>query len=97
MPVKCDICGKAYPPIWSDNPTQANRCSAQIFDKDGKMFVLGFYGSYSSDGILYEVLTSGYKPGIICDACIKESLDKGEIMRRSDNHFFGINEEDLKL
>lgn len=96
MAVKCDICNESYSNIWSDNPTQAKRCSAQIFDKDGKMYVLGFYGSFSSDGILYEVLTSDYKPGIICDDCIKESLDKGDIIQRSGNHFFGIDEKDLK-
>ena len=51
---------------------KGHECSSEIFERDGKKYLIGNYGS-KFDGNLYEVLTNKYVSGIICDACITDN------------------------
>jgi hypothetical protein len=74
--VVCNHCKKEYEPLFDDNNTQAMQCASEITHwMDGSLRLIGFYGSTIADGNMYEVLTSAYRPGIICDSCIETGLE----------------------
>jgi hypothetical protein len=67
---------------------QAMGCASEIFEREGKKFLIGSFGS-NIDGELYEVLTDGHKLGIICDVCINQSKHDFKLLK--DNQHFGID------
>jgi hypothetical protein len=74
--VVCSRCKKEFTPLFDDDSTQAMHCSAEIvYSHNESLRLVGFYGSTIADGNMYEVLTSAYRPGIICDSCIETGLE----------------------
>lgn len=74
--ISCTHCRKLFIPLFEDDTypcTQAYGCASDLFERDGKMYLTGTYGSTITDGHLYEVLTTKYKVGILCDACIESN------------------------
>jgi hypothetical protein len=91
--IECTVCRKLYIPLFRDEPghpcTQAMDCAAEIFERDGKKYLVGAFGSRIVDGELYAVLTSDYKSGIICDTCIEKNKQDFQLLK--DNQYFGID------
>jgi hypothetical protein len=91
--ISCTHCRKLFIPLFEDEPgytcTQAMKCSADIFERDGKKYLIGSYGSQVADGCLYEVLTNKYKSGTICDACISSNMQDFKLL--NDSQYFGID------
>ena len=86
----CSVCNTQFEPLFKKT-NQALNCAADIFERDGKKYLVGHYGSTMIDGQLYEVLTDEYKPGIICDACIHTGRKKGDFKHISSDNYFGID------
>lgn len=87
--VVCNHCKKEYEPIFGEESTQAMHCASEIAPwHDGSLRMIGFYGSTIADGNMYEVLTSGYKPGIICDSCIETGLENFHFKLLSTDNYF---------
>jgi hypothetical protein len=87
--ITCTHCRKLFVPLFNEPCTQAMDCSSEIFEREGKKFMIGCYGSKLYDGELYEVLTNKFKTGIICDACITDNKQDFKLLR--DNQHFGID------
>jgi hypothetical protein len=67
---------------------QAIQCASNIFERDGKKYLIASFGS-KFDGNLYEVLTDKHESGIICDACIVDDEQGFKLI--NDNRYFGID------
>jgi hypothetical protein len=91
--ISCTHCRKLFIPLFEDVPgytcSQAMGCSANIFEREGKKYLMGSYGSTVADGDLYKVLTSKYKSGIICDVCISNNIH--DFILLNDGNYFGID------
>jgi hypothetical protein len=89
--ITCTHCRKMFIPLFEDRPgqpcTQAMDCATDIFERDGKTYMVGSFGSRVADGKLYRVLTNKYKSGIICDACITENEQDFKVI--NDHLYFG--------
>lgn len=92
----CTVCNTKYKSLFSDRDEQALNCAADIFERNGKRYLIGHYGSTIIDGQLYEVLTDEYENGIICDACIHTGRKKGDFKHISSNNFFDVSFEEEK-
>jgi hypothetical protein len=89
MMISCTHCRKLFIPLFEYPSTQAMGCSSEIFERDGKKYMVGSFGSRITDGNLYEVLTNKFKTGIICDACVENNEQDFKLLR--DNQYFGID------
>lgn len=69
--------------------TQAMGCASEIFEREGQQYLIGCFGSRTIDGELYRVLTSKYKVGTICDACIEDNKQDFELLK--GNQYYGID------
>lgn len=87
--IECTYCRKLFIALFEESCTQAMGCASDIFERDGKKYLIGNYGSRVADGNLYEVLTDKFKSGIICDACITDNKQDFKLLR--DNQYFGID------
>ena len=91
--ITCTHCRKMFIPLFEEEPghpcTQAMGCASEIFEREGKKYLVGCFGSRTIDGELYEVLTGKYKLGIICDACIEDNKQDFKLLK--DNQHFGID------
>lgn len=87
--ITCTHCRKVFIPLFEEPCTQAMYCASDIFERNGKKYMVGNYGSTVADGNLYEVLTDKFKSGIICDACIADNKQDFKLLR--DNQYFGID------
>jgi len=87
--VTCTHCRKMFLPLFEEPCTQAMDCASDIFERDGKKYLIGNFGSKVADGNLYKVLTDKFKTGIICDSCITDNMQDFELLR--DNQYFGID------
>ena len=92
--IECSHCRKLHFPLFEDEPgrpcTQAMECASEIFERDGKKFLIGSYGS-NVDGKLYNVLTNCYVSGIICDRCIDNGKNLGHFELLTTDNYYGID------
>lgn len=74
----CATCGAAYPAYdWTD-VAQASGCAASLYEKDGKRYLSGGYGSTVCDMTQYDVIPHDhFKLGDCCDICIVEMIASG--------------------
>lgn len=73
--VTCQTCGHGYAAIFEEYD-QGVGCAAEVYQRDGKYYIQGFYGSLKYDGRLYEMRSGAdYKIGVICDECIDKLED----------------------
>lgn len=79
--VKCGLCSKSYPAIFSRDKTQGRGCSAEVTED----LLVGHYGSEVAD---MEVLAFTGKPPangtLVCDDCIRSGLASGKLKRLPD-------------
>lgn len=76
--VKCGLCNKSYPAIFSRDNTQGRGCSAEVTEDH----LVGHYGSEVAD---MEVLAFNGAPPpngtLVCDDCIRSGLASGKLKR----------------
>jgi len=88
--VTCANCGSKYEAFYEDTE-QAMGCAANVFERDGQLYVVGHYGSRIIDAKLYKILTKGFVKGIICDECVQKGIDDDQFELVNENNYFGIN------
>ncbi|MCZ7861456.1 thymidine kinase [Agrobacterium salinitolerans] len=79
--VVCQTCESAFPAIF-DDPEQAGDCAAKLAGNS----IVGYYGSTVADGCEFKFaagVPTEAKQGVICDACIRNFLGQGKLLRVS--------------
>lgn len=79
--VVCQTCESAFPAIF-DDPEQAGDCAAKLAGNS----IVGYYGSTVADGCEFKFaagVPAEAKQGVICDACIRNFLGQGKLLRVS--------------
>lgn len=75
----CATCGKSHPDLFGEEYQQGDGCAATIYEKDGKIYLVGHYGSIIADMNRYEISQiSGYQLGNCCDDCISRMINEGK-------------------
>lgn len=78
--VRCNTCKREYEPMKGCEDTeQAYRCSATVFLREGKYYLVGHYGSTVVDMEMHELTADSdtdFELGVICDDCIEKLIDQ---------------------
>jgi hypothetical protein len=98
--IACKRCGETYRDINVPGATQASDCASAVFEKNGALWVKGYYGSRLWDMTLLRVVEQDKRKAIepmdpVCDLCIQEWVRWGLAVVVCDNVMEG--EEDYTV
>ena len=100
--VTCSLCKKDFLKVFSVETNQASDCASDIYEEDGKWFIISHYCSkYDTRKFIFQVPNENLmKNAVVCDECIEEMLEKKDIIEDVEyDYFFKLNhlfEESLK-
>lgn len=89
----CQTCGTHFPnDAVGEEYDQSHGCSATVFNKNGKQYIIGHYGSRVADCHLYAVTGVEYKENMMCDDCITTGLANKNIEKISEDNYFDFGD-----